>query len=358
MADLVNQTPFSPLTFCSLDAEGEEFQVIVLKGTFDVVPHEQPAAAASQDPVRTTPEPYDPEQPLSLRFEDDLAPFKPNADVLVTGSSYAPGGKPAHAWVAGVRVGQVAKRLLVTGPRVWVHAPLVGWTLGDPEPARHVRLSYDRAFGGVAKKGDTEQAHACNPIGRGFANPSTADKSRPLPAPSLLSPGSRPPTLGKTASVEGFSPIHRSWQPRLAKAGTFDEAWATTRRPRMPEDFDSGFYNCAHPDLIYPGYPRGGEQVRLENLCRGYDLVAFDLPQIVIGVAITDRSGFRYGSAARLDTVHIDTDQMKLWLVWRATLPLMNDGVQQIEAVMTESFGAVQARAEAAQAQAQAGRRA
>jgi hypothetical protein len=338
---LINRTPFSPFAFQSLDLSGGAFQVVVLKGTFDIVPGAPPALASRQEPVLTEEEPHDASSPTSIRAEDDLAPFKPRTDIVVTATSYAPRNEPAREWLAGVSLGRVQKRVLVTGLRVWTHSTLSGWSLGAPIPTAAVPLRYDCAFGGVAKRRNGDEAYRENPVGRGFVDTEMADTSKPIAAPTILTPDFRPPPLGGRYPVEGLSAIHRSWQPRLAKAGTLDSAWAKARHPRQPEDFDYAFYNCAHPDLIYPGYVGGGEEVRLERLCREHEIVCFRLPAHVVGVAITDKVGYRYGGAARLDTVHIDTERMKLLLVFRATLPLFRDGVARIDTAITDSIDAI-----------------
>jgi hypothetical protein len=349
---LVNHTPFSPLTFPALDLADQELQIVVLRATYELSLDRDPSPAAVQDPVRTAPEPWAPEAPSSWRYADDLAPFKPRSDVLVTATSYAPGGRPAPEWLAGVSVGRLSKQILVTGPRVWVFAPMLGWIMGPPAPTTAIPIRYEEAFGGVAQRAGADEAYPENPLGRGWS--SGADHSKPIRAPSLLRPGLQP-HLGKPYPVEGFAPIHPSWQPRLARAGTFDETWVKTRQPRLPKDFDFGFYNCAHPDLVYPGWLEGGEEVRLVRLCRHSEQLCFRLPGLAVGVSMTDKAGNRCGAVARLDTVHIDCERMKLWLVWRAVLPPARFKVARIDVVATESIAAVQARAAAARREARHG---
>ena len=346
---LANRTPFAPFTFQSLDLSGHPFQVVVLKGTFEIALDAAPSLALRQEPVSVEEEPHEGGQTTSLRSDDDLAPFKPRTDIVVNATSYAPGNKPAREWLAGVSVGKVQKRVLVTGPRVWIHSVLSGWSLGAPAPTVAVPLRYDRAFGGIARRRRGDEAYVENPVGKGFVDVDTADTSKPIEAPSIVTPDFRPPPLGGRYPVEGLAAIHRSWQPRLAKAGTFDAAWSKTRHPLMPEDFDFAFYNSAHPDLVYPGYVVGGEEVRLERLCREHEVLTFRLPAHVVGVAITDKAGYRYGCPARLDTVHIDAERMKLSLVFRATFPLFGDGVARVDAVLTDSVEAA-ARANGARA--------
>jgi hypothetical protein len=340
-----NETPFSYLMFQSLDMAGDPFQVVVLKATYDISPHGAPTLCRVQEEVLTADEPWEHERQSSLKNEDDLAPFKPSTDILVTATAWAPQGKPAREWLASVSVGKVQKRILVTGPRVWVHTAIGGWSLGAPEPTRSVPIRYERAFGGIAGQGDRAVAYQQNPVGRGYVDVAAADKSRPIVAPNLLTPDFAPPALGGDYPVEGFSALHKSWLPRRARAGTFDETWRATRHPKVPEDFDFGFYNSAHPDLIYPEFVAGGEEVLLSRLHPDHEVIRFRLPTNVVGVTLTDNADYRYGGIARADTVHIDAERMKLHIVYRSTLPVFRDGVARVETALGKPAGAAAALA-------------
>jgi hypothetical protein len=323
-----NSTPLSMITFRSVDQEDEPFQVVVLKGTFTIVKDAKIELAEAQAPIRTVEEAWDKTNPSSLRFEDDLAPVKPGTDVVVNATAFAPGGKPAAQWHAGIKVGAIKKRVLVTGPRVWVHVPLLGWSLSPIVPVRSVPLRYERAFGG--------ESYEKNPVGVGFVNPRQVDRSREVLAPQILLEDGRVPVFGEAYPVEGLAAVAKAWLPRRARAGTFDDAWAAERRPKMPVDFDVGYWNAAHPDLIGEDFLRGDEEVRLENLHPEHAALAFQLPSLTVAAVMTDRNGFRYGSPGRLDTVWIDAEAMRVELTWRVTLPLFKHGAARLDVRMRE----------------------
>ena len=342
---LYNHTPFKYMTFQSEDLADSPFQVVVVKCTYDLLLGRPPELASDQEPVRTDAMPFEAEHPSSLREEDDLAPFKPRTDVLVLATSHAPGRQPAREWIAGITIGKISKQILVTGPRAWHHSKLSGWSLEAPTPTRDVAIRYELAYGGIAQRASGQDAYRENPIGRGFVEPSKLSTRDPIPAPTILCPSRPVPPLGGSYPIEGLSLIHRSWQPRLARAGTYDDTWINHRHPRPPQDFDYTFYNCAHPDLIYPGYLLGGEEVRLFNICRDHEVFRFKLPAHVIGVGVANRSGYRHGGVARLDTVCIDSERMRLSLVFRATLPLFSAEIARLDIVETMSnSAAVRAR--------------
>jgi len=47
-------------------------------------------------------------------------------------------------------------------------------------------------------------------------------------------------------------------------------------------------------------------------------------------VGLVHGSGFRHGAPARLDTVFIDADAMRVELTWRATMPLFKVAVKSL----------------------------
>ena len=102
-----NETPFASLMFQSLDMAGDPFQVVVLKGTFDLSPAAPPSIARKQDPVIVADERWDDSPTASLKAEDDLAPFKPRTNVLFTAPARAPQGNPARQWLAAVTLDKV-----------------------------------------------------------------------------------------------------------------------------------------------------------------------------------------------------------------------------------------------------------
>ena len=57
----------------------------------------------------------------------------------------------------------------------------------------------------------------------------------------------------------------RWWLPRRALAGSYNDIWKQTRWPKLPKDFDFGYWNAAPEDQQFD-YPQGGEKIMLANL--------------------------------------------------------------------------------------------
>jgi len=139
-----NLTPFPALAFEGLDQHGLEFHVVVMRATYDITADLELQPADEQQPLAVCDEYFGEMNTSSVRQESDLAQYKPNCDVIVIGSAYAPGHKPVPRFEAGIRIsGSVSldKRLAVTGPRFW-EKRCSDWTLTEPEAIASLPLRY------------------------------------------------------------------------------------------------------------------------------------------------------------------------------------------------------------------------
>jgi hypothetical protein len=119
----------------------------------------------------------------------------------------------------------------------------------------------------------------------------------------------------------GFGPIGRTWQPRLKKAGTYDEKWIKERAPALPLDFDEGYYNCALEDQQIP-YLRGDEEVWVTNMHPQYPNFVSRLPGIRVRCLFQRdlTSELVEELPMNLDTLWIDMEQLQMVLVWRGRI--------------------------------------
>ena len=120
LMNLVNATRLLTEYTLATDRTGREWLVVVAKGTYGIPddPDCFPALLDEQVPLAMT-DVFTGEPGVSApRYEIDFAPRKPRCDVLLNGSCYAPGGKPATVPV-GMRVGTMVKSFNVVGNRVW-----------------------------------------------------------------------------------------------------------------------------------------------------------------------------------------------------------------------------------------------
>jgi hypothetical protein len=307
-------------------APGRTFHdVVVVKASFDLTseginPASSPAPLSLADTHRNEDDPTG----SSLVRAGDLIMGKPGADIYVTGAARNP--RPSKHWLVGVTLGPMDKPLLryecvVTGPHRWQHSILKGWHSSPPELTQAVPIQYELAYGGRApsppEPPEQWERSGTNPSGSGYSMAAYSITDTP-PAPQW-----EPATaFGSSRSKElvGLGPVARFWASRQQYAGTYDEAWLRQFKeeaiPDYPADFDSRFFQCAHPQLQTRAPLRGDEALCLVGLLAEKTRLETRLP----GLAIVANA--KNGTARLpLDTVHIDLDAQQVHLVWHLTLP-------------------------------------
>jgi len=260
------------------------------------------------------------------------------------------------------------KILRVTGPRQFQRDFLTlwrGWRLTKPEAAATVTMNWEHAFGGRSvvpnpehKRNAEQPEHLLNevcfsnPLGRGwvdqryFRQLGKAGQARPtsLPAPQIESadvpvqrlmfckhPNGNPNAAQMAgiarnygAAPAGFGVVGRAWAPRLAQAGSYDDAWLKNRWPYLPKDFDFGYWNAAPADQQV-SYLSPVSRIELWNLVEpssttnGYVSVA--LPGHRPFVLMRFDNGYMLPFRMVLDTVVIDTERMVIACTYRIRIP-------------------------------------
>jgi hypothetical protein len=115
--------------------------------------------------------------------------------------------------------------------------------------------------------------------------------------------------------------------------------------PFLPEDFDVRYFQTAAPDQWVP-HPKGGEVLELLHLTP-VPRITTTLPHLSIVMAFIRKSGRVTQKIARLDTVLVLGEQMKLCLTWRERLATERD-IFEVDAVTISVRGDIPAIAEAA----------
>jgi hypothetical protein len=214
---------------------------------------------------------------------------------------------------AALRVGPVQKVVDVIGDRAWFKAA-GAIRMSPPLPIETVPLSYERAFGGRDRTGPELEPR--NPTGTGFWGGGGAFPDN-LRAPNLEDPRRRISGIKDRPPPAGFGPVGPGWEPRLKLAGTYDAKWKESRFPLLPLDFDRRFFNAGSADLVVNGFLRGDEPAVVLNAAPSPSL-PFYLPGIPPPrVLLAHARDADLPIETRLDTVIIDTDEMKVTLLWR-----------------------------------------
>ncbi|WP_232796079.1 DUF2169 family type VI secretion system accessory protein [Citrobacter rodentium] len=240
--------------------------------------------------------------------ESDMSPFKPRCDIIINGTAHALGNQPVDSLPVSVTLLSpenqplMNKKLVVTGERAFRRTDKKTWELTLPQPFTSLPVVWIYAFGGECRingqdKGNDAVPEYCllsqearsvhpdrnnpplahsvypaNPIGRGYITPwyLTATQADSFPAPRIEQPDNPFTAEAFQALVNGHSNVPadvyrpaglgitgRSWQPRLARAGTYDHSWLTQRHPYLPQDFEFSYWNAAPEDQQIAALPPG-----------------------------------------------------------------------------------------------------
>ncbi|MEO6525090.1 MAG: DUF2169 domain-containing protein [Gemmatimonadaceae bacterium] len=321
MFDLQNSSGLPASLSVHEDIGGTAWLAVTIKATF-AVERGTVVIVDQQEPILHVDSHWGEPGESSINLPADVVPFKPATDIILVGSAYAPAGQPAREVDVTVSIGQTTKTVRVFGDRKW-RLGLFGYRPSAPIAFTCMPLVYERAFGGADRAHQSPKRHDWdprNPVGRGLHARRGRGGVRGSPLPNLEDPRHPIRNWRNRPTPAGFGAISPSWEPRLQLAGTYDDNWRERHAPLLPSDFDARFFQCAHPDLIAPGYLKGDERVRVVNATPDGEWDV-RLPALAIGVAVHADHGSS-GHVARLDTVVVRPDDRRINLIWRCMVPI------------------------------------
>ncbi len=319
----VNLTPFAAEQLLLGDERGGDVLTFVVKATYAMTPAASGiglAVAEEQVPVQVAPEYYDDPETGSVKYDSDAVYTKLGTDVVLIGHAHAAGDMTEMD--VRLRVGPLGMTVRVFGDRVWTKTA-GRWRISGPQPFQAMPLVYERAFGGWDRTNPDESKHEYeprNPAGVGFL----AKRGKPhegTPLPNLEDPRALIKRPKDRPAPVGFGFIGPHWHPRVQYSGTYDRRWEQKRMPLLPEDFDRRFYNAAHPMLAAGGFLQGGELVEVANASR-HGFLRFQLPVAHPQATVKMKDGGLNRVPMNLDTVIVNTDDDRLFLVWRGSMSI------------------------------------
>jgi hypothetical protein len=310
-----NQTRFAAERTFVRDRDGAEIWLVAVRATFEISPTGEVKVAEKQDPVALAPQYLGKPGQSSLRCDTDLPRTKQGTDVLLQGTAYAPGGRPAVEVPVTLSVGPIRKMLVVKGDCTWSRG-LMGPKPGETQPFVKMPMTYERAYGGAVPENPSRQHLKWadqNPVGVGL------DSNEGAPIPNVEYPSMPLASASAGTRPAGFGPVSCAWMPRRKLAGTYDDAWQKERQPLVPLDFRDEYFYSAPTDQQVPGYLRGGDEVELINLTPSGRL-RFRLPKISLGFRTWVDNGATHHRGV-LHTVLIEPELSRLIMVWHTALP-------------------------------------
>ncbi|MDA8140076.1 MAG: DUF2169 domain-containing protein [Desulfobacteraceae bacterium] len=358
--NIINKTSFPTETIPNKGPDGKHFVTIIVKGTFATKHGQVAARADDQMPIAYSDEPFDPKKGGSIKFEADLAPFKPRADIVLVGHAYALPGALVNSLDAAIKVGVHGKTLRIYGNRFWRCPALSAPRPSEPEAFTKMPMVYEKAFGGM----DKLNGGYCpeNMVGIGYWSKVDRKIIQEKPLPNIEDPKALIQSPEDKPKPVGFGYYGRAWAPRAGYLGTYDENWRKQRAPEPPLDFKYDYHNAAHPDLQIKGYLRGDEPVSLHNLTpdgtlqfrlpgvsiscmaeKSYDLLVDHLEKTAPGHPSLE-SLWRMPPEKTAVTMHLDTlclmpDEKRCYLIWRGRVPVFDTTALEVKEILIEARG-------------------
>ena len=254
---------------------------------------------------------------LGMGYASDFVPYKPVADFAAVGTAHPPKGGTV-SFPVRMRVGDRQQELKVFGPWKWIRVTGVqGEVPGPSHELVPVSINYANAWGGPD--------YPLNPLGCGRVG----EKTHLLEFPDSWIPN-REYIVGPAvlAPMPPDSPLRKS------KMGTYNNEWAESRWPWLPEDFDYSYYNATHRNQWMAGYLKGDEEVIFENMHPEVPLYKSRLPGFRVRCFVDRITNWRLDLHPEdaltkfeevpmaLDTLWANMDEEKLVLVWRGRTPV------------------------------------
>lgn len=220
----------------------------------------------------------------------DLGVPKQEAEWLLAGSAFVPGGVPAKGTMASVQVGGSGRRLLVE----------------SREPFASMPLTWKNTWGGDAENPD-------GPRPGGGEKPPVCDEALPHGAPACMGP-------------------RGSWPCRTGRPATYDAKWLREDWPGVPDDFDWGFYNLSQPQQRLAKGLGGGESIVLINLNEQLPKIETKLPKAA-AVFKFEAGGRSFEKRPKLDTLWFFPGELVGLLFWHAVAECEDEAGAGIENV-------------------------
>jgi uncharacterized protein YjbI with pentapeptide repeats len=237
---------------------------------------------------------------------------KPRAEFLVYGDCLPP--KAVEACPVRVRVGRVAKELMVFGDRSR-DAGLQG-APGRPQPFERMPLTWENAYGGPD--------HPANPLGKGYG----ADQSGCRPVPNLILASEHPLPPDRNPSPTSLRAVPSWWPQRTRYLGPFDRQWLADGARDLPAATNPLVHMSASPDQWLDGFFIGDEDFELINLHPSRPGITGILPGLRARVFVTGPGQgldtFREIST-RADTVWFFPEQELGVVCYRAVVPVQDE---------------------------------
>ena len=253
---------------------------------------------------------------------------KAQGEVIAQGSFFSSDGQPVEAGSVRLQIGTIDKELAVFGQRHW-QTVLGGSIASRPIPSNEIALGYDNAFGG--------EEYPLNLSGKGHKPIREAAGEMMHYLPQVEYPHQLVTSPYDQPQPAGFSRTDLLWQPRLSRAGTYDEKYLAEQMPGLPDDIDWRYFNDAAQDQWLDGFFSGNEHYAIHNMHPEHPVFSGQLPPIYgrafVNQQIDKQLVFKE-ITTHLDTVWFFPTAAMGVMIYRGSMQIATDDATDITALM------------------------
>lgn len=274
----------------------------------------------------------------------DAAMPKEVGEVLVCGNFIAPNNQIVNAGSVHLTVSvkdknnhyqvQVDKELAVFGDRHWYKLLGAGITPSSPSMFTEMPITYQNAYGG--------EGYSFNPEGKGFKAIET-DTGEVQFLPNVEYKNNLITSTSRQVQPGSFGRVDIMWQPRIDKAGTYDQEYLDNQMPGLPNDVSWEYFNDAAEDQWLNGYFKGTEHYSITNMHTEHKKLEGNLPSIY-GRAFVNQTSINAESdeletqfkeiPTKLDTLWLFPNAAMGVMIYRGTIEANSDDGSDISALL------------------------
>ncbi|WP_438001764.1 pentapeptide repeat-containing protein [Sorangium sp. So ce185] len=148
--------------------------------------------------------------------------------------------------------------------------------------------------------------------------------------PLRLSLGPIDKAMRVSGKATGFGPLDAMAPERVARAGTYDDAWLEERSPDLPLDFDPAYHNTAPADQQLDEPFAGGEPFTLEHMHPDQPVLTGRLPRLRPRAFVKLREGELREVPMRFETVQLFPAAERMLLLFRGVTPVAEDDASDV----------------------------
>jgi uncharacterized protein YjbI with pentapeptide repeats len=275
-----------------------------------------------RNPYTFEPWVYFDQNKLDILFDEGFA--KPRGEFLLYGHAYSRNEFGCENIDVSVTVGDITKKLFVSGDRIINSLGL----LSHAAKFDSMAIIPSNTYGGVGFQP--------NKLGKGAEFLTDPSGEKFWPVPNVTYPHQVMLSRNEILDPAGFWALSCDVPHRRNYLGKFDDHWVKTNWPEIPYDTDPLYYQTAPTDQQFESYFKGNEHISIKNMHPEHTLIETMLPGVRVRLFVEhllDSGPVFKELVANADTLWLFPDQLKAYIAFRSKLNVVDRDASDVVAV-------------------------